>query len=154
MTEVLEKKRLRIVSHCHLRYLRIPAPHIPPDPKLFPATTGFESCSIVTVIGWFGNTFQLVDVSGLTRAETEEQVRNDFKVEVQVEALRFFQCLEWIHKDTHHEKFTFKRIVVYPVDDTPMVAVSINTGFESTPYQGDDVPWGPGTLCLLYIPSM
>ena len=154
MTPVLEKKRLRIVSYCHLPPLRIPAPHIPPDPKLFPAITGFEDSSVVAEIGWLGGTFQLVDVSGLTRSETEKQVRNDFGVEVQVEAARFFQCLEWVHKDTHEHKFAFERIVVYPVGVAPMVAVRTDTGFARAPYQGDEAPWGPGTLCLLYIPSM
>ena len=154
MTEVLERKRLRLVSHCHLSPIHIRMPHVSPDTEVFPASSGFEDYSVAPLVGWFGGKFQLVDVSGLTRSEVKERVRADFESDTQVEAIRFLQCLEWIHEGVYHDKFAFERIVVYPMIGEQAVAMPTDAGFERALYQGDETPWPPGTLCLLHIPEI
>jgi hypothetical protein len=155
MTLVLKQKRLAIVSYCHLPPISIRASHTPPDPKLFPAAKGFEEYSVTPKVGWFGGKFSLVGISDLTRSDLEERLPVDHPgSRAGVEAIRFLQCLEWIHKGIYVEKFSFERIAAYPIGGEPVVAARTESGFKRVLYLGDDTPWQKGTLGLFYIDSL
>lgn len=156
MTTVLKERQLGVVSFCHVPSIQIPIPHVAPDPDLFPAAIeGFENYSVAPEVSWCGSTYALVNISGLVRTEIEGGMKTAYVgSRTRVEAIRFLQCLDWIHKDNYHDKFTFERIVAYLTHGDPVVAETIEGGFKRMPYPGDDVPWESGTLGLVYIDSL
>ncbi len=147
---------LRIVSWCHLNPLRIDLPHLPIDSQLFPsAKEGFEGFSMAHQTGWFGAKRALVDIAGLTRQEVREHVSQDFGDGIQVEPMDFLRALEWVSKGKYDTPFHFDRIIAYVSGAESAVAVPVEGGgFRRVPYQGDDVPWEPGTLGLFIYDSL
>ena len=156
---VLTEKHLRYVSHCHFPPIVVPLPPVPIDPVLFPAAKeGFDKCSVASAISLIGSsTHRLYDISGFTRSELREELQRSRKSRdwhTRVSIVRFLQCLEWLQNDDYVQKFPFNRIVAYLNDGDPIVTDPIENGFKCADYQGDDVPWPEGTLCLFWVDEL
>lgn len=154
-TEVLEKRRPRLVSCCHHKSVAVPIEPVYATREIFPsAVEGFEDVCIARSIHFYGGEYDLLDVSGLTRREFFEVTLADRyrkHAQLNLKPSDLFQCLEWLHE----EKLEYSRIVVYiGADVPPLVAELCEGGFRRAVYEGDDAPWGEGTFCLIYNPEI
>lgn len=149
--------RLSTVFHCHLPPLGVSLPFVPFDHERFPALFGFADFSMATSAGWFGGTFSLVDISGLTKVEVEQRLKTDLRANLTVERIRFLQCLQYLSDRRAKGEAVpqFERIAAYVSrEGYAVAAVPNHSVFRRAETPPHDVPWGPGTLGLFFVDSL
>lgn len=159
MQTTLSRPRLAVAFWCHLPRISIKLPHVEIDREQFPsAGEGFDDFAMAETSWYFGGKYALVDISGRTKQEVQEDLKARFSAGLAVEPIRFLQCLEYVRRrqeDGLTVPPTFERIVAYlDYKRPPVCAEPDGKRFKRVEAPNAETPWKSGTFGMFYIDEL